>query len=256
MTAGVPDGSAPPLRVRGVRKRYRTGGGEVEALRGLDLTIDEPGFHAVMGRSGSGKSTLLHLVGGLDRPDAGEVEVSGVRIDSLDERALTRYRRRGVGIIFQQFNLIPTLDAVGNVMLPGVLDGRPRQELRRRALELLDRLGLSRRIDHRPDALSGGEQQRVAVARALLFRPPLLLADEPTGNLDTASSEQLWTLLAEVAREERLTVVMVTHEAAAAARCRRVHVLRDGVVAEILESEGMDAGELAHRAERVVGAAR
>jgi len=246
----------PILHLAGVRKSYRTGGRLVEALRGLDLVIREPGYHAVMGRSGSGKSTLLHLVGGLDRPDAGSVTVGERRIDQLDERALTLYRRREIGIVFQQFNLIPTLDALGNVMLPGVLDGRPTDALRQRASALLDRLGLSGRAGHRPEALSGGEQQRVAMARALLFRPPLLLADEPTGNLDSSSSDQIWSLLGEIAAEERLTVLMVTHEPAAAARCRSVHLLRDGVVAEQFESEGMDAGELAHRAERALGTSR
>jgi putative ABC transport system ATP-binding protein len=246
----------PILRLEGVRKSYRTGGRVVEALRGLDLCIQESGYHAVMGRSGSGKSTLLHLVGGLDRPDVGSVTVGERRIDLLDERALTLYRRRNIGIVFQQFNLIPTLDALGNVMLPGVLDGRPADTLRQRAGALLDRLGLAGRAGHRPEALSGGEQQRVAMARALLFRPPLLLADEPTGNLDSASSEQIWALLGEIAASERLTVLMVTHEPAAAARCRSVHLLRDGVVADMFESEGMDAGELAHRAERALGTAR
>lgn len=247
---------APVVRLVGVRKTYRLGGRSVQALRGLDLSIDSPGFYAVMGRSGSGKSTMLHLLGGLDRPDAGEVHVGGRRIDRLEERALTLYRRREVGIVFQQFNLIPTLDALHNVMLPGVFDGRVAGELRPRAAVLLERLGLSGRASHRPDALSGGEQQRVAMARALLFRPALLLADEPTGNLDSASSEQIWSLLEELAHEESLTVVMVTHEPAAAVRCRSVHLLRDGVVAEKFELEGMDAGELAHRAERALGSTR
>lgn len=244
------------LEFDGVHKTYRQGGRVVEALRGLDLRIDEGGFHAVMGRSGSGKSTMLHLAGGLDRPDAGTIAVAGLRIDQLNERGLTAFRRRGVGIVFQQFNLIPTLSATDNAMLPGVLDGRPRDELRERVAMLFSRLGLADRGSHRPDALSGGEQQRVAIARALLFRPPLLLADEPTGNLDSASSELLWALLDEIAHEERLTVLMVTHEPAAATRCRRVHVLRDGVVADTFDVNGADAGELAHRAERTLRATR
>ncbi|HMN96387.1 MAG TPA: ABC transporter ATP-binding protein [Phycisphaerales bacterium] len=246
----------PIVDVVGVVKRYRLGNRSVEALRGIDLRIDSPGLHAIMGRSGSGKSTLLHLLAGLDRPDSGAISVSGARIDALDERGLTRYRRRRIGVIFQQFNLLPTLTAEENVMLPGVLDGIPRRDRLDRARELLARLGLAERAGHRPDALSGGEQQRIAIARALFFEPSLLLADEPTGNLDSASSDLLWALLGEIAAQERLTVLMVTHEPAAAARCERVHVLRDGVVADAFEVEGADAGELAHRAERAVGATR
>lgn len=251
--------SMPPFPIvllRNVQKSYALGGRRVDALRGVDLCIDEPGFHAIMGRSGSGKSTMLHLLGGLDRPDAGEVHVGGERIDSIGEPALVRYRRRRVGIVFQQFNLLPTLSAIDNVMLPGVLDGAPRRELAARADGLLARLGLGDRRTHRPDALSGGEQQRVAIARALLFAPPVLLADEPTGNLDTASSDAVWSALDELAAIERFTMVMVTHEAAAAVRCRRVVVLRDGSVADSFEVNGIDAGDLAHRAERSLGSAR
>ncbi|MFO0875631.1 MAG: ABC transporter ATP-binding protein [Phycisphaerales bacterium] len=247
---------APIVELRGVRKSYLLGGRRVEALRGIDLTIDEPGFHAIMGRSGSGKSTLLHLLGGLDRPDAGEVHVAGERVDALRESGLVRYRRRRIGIVFQQFNLLPTLTAMENVVLPGVLDGMARRELRDRGASLLARLGLADRADHRPDALSGGEQQRVAIARALLFSPPVLLADEPTGNLDSTSSDLLWAALVDLAATEQLTVVMVTHEPSAATRCRRVVVLRDGIVADSFEVNGADAGDLAHRAERSFGTAR
>lgn len=247
--------SPPRVLLQDVRKSYASGRGRVAALRGIDLRIDEPGFYAIMGPSGSGKSTLLHLLGGLDRPDSGRVSVADHQLEGMSERELTGYRRRGVGIVFQQFNLIPTLCALDNVMLPGVLDGRPRHELQARARDLLGRLGLAERDHHRPDALSGGEQQRVAIARALLFAPPVILADEPTGNLDSASSDLLWTMLEQIAASERLTVVMVTHEPAAATHCRRVFVLRDGLVADTFDVDGLDAGELAHRAQRTLRAA-
>ncbi|MFM9146369.1 MAG: ABC transporter ATP-binding protein, partial [Phycisphaerales bacterium] len=149
------------VRARGVRKTYRTGTRAVEALRGADLEIAEPGFYAIMGASGSGKSTLLHLLAGLDRADAGEIEVAGARVDMMDERALTVHRRTRIGIVFQQYNLLPTLTALENAMLPGVLDGRPRAGLESRARELLGMLGIAERATHRPEALSGGEQQRV-----------------------------------------------------------------------------------------------
>jgi len=259
----VPEREAPPspgadlaghapssdhVRVRGLRKTYRSGPRTVEAIRGLDLDIRGPGFHAVMGPSGSGKTTLLHLLAGLDLADGGEIEVAGRRIDRLDESALTNYRRRDIGIVFQQFNLLPTLTALDNVMLPGRLDGGREADLIERATTLLDQLGLGDRGHHRPDALSGGEQQRVAIARALFFDPPVLFADEPTGNLDSATSTRLWELLNRIASERRMLVLMVTHEPSAAARCSRVHVLRDGILAGAFDVDGMDAGRVAVRA--------
>ena len=244
------------VRARGVRKTYRTGARAVEALRGADLEIAEPGFYAIMGSSGSGKSTLLHLLAGLDRADAGEIEVSGARVDRMDERALTVHRRTRIGIVFQQYNLLPTLTALENAMLPGVLDGRPRAGLEARARELLGMLGIAERAAHRPEALSGGEQQRVAIARALLFEPPVLFADEPTGALDSANSERMWKMLDGLARERRMVVLMVTHEPAAAAHCRHVFVIRDGVVAGGFDTRGMDAGDLVVRAAGTGGAAR
>ncbi|MCC6661100.1 MAG: ABC transporter ATP-binding protein [Phycisphaerales bacterium] len=217
------------LRCAGVTKDYTLAGRRVAALRGADLDIESPGFYAIMGQSGSGKSTLLHLLAALDRPDAGTIEVAGRAIQDLAEREANRFRQRGIGIVFQQFNLIPTLTARENVELPGMLAGERRVWLRERSGALLARLGVEGRADHRPDALSGGEQQRVAIARALLFAPPLLLADEPSGNLDSQSAESLWSLLEELAGDG-MTVVMVTHEPAAAAHCREVFVLRDGRV--------------------------
>ncbi|MFM9097318.1 MAG: ABC transporter ATP-binding protein [Phycisphaerales bacterium] len=244
------------VRARGVRKTYRTGTRAVEALRGADLEIAEPGFYAIMGASGSGKSTLLHLLAGLDRADAGEIEVAGARVDMMDERALTVHRRTRIGIVFQQYNLLPTLTALENAMLPGVLDGRPRAGLESRARELLGMLGIAERATHRPEALSGGEQQRVAIARALLFEPAVLFADEPTGALDSANSERMWKMHDALARERRMVVLMVTHEPAAAAHCRHVFVIRDGVVAGGFDTRGMDAGDLVVRAAGTGGAAR
>ena len=238
----------PVVAVSDVRKSFMQGGKSVAALRGASLRIAEPGFYAVMGRSGSGKSTLLHLLAGLDRPDSGEISVAGAHVHAMPERELVLYRRRTIGIVFQQFNLLPTLDALGNVMLPGVLDGRPRAELESRARELLGELGLSDRTHHRPEALSGGEQQRVAIARALLFDPPVVLADEPTGNLDSRSADALWRLLRGLAERRSVTVLMVTHEPAAAAHCRTVFLMRDGTVAESIDTHGIDPSELALRA--------
>ena len=242
------------IDVQDVRKSYSLGDRKVEAVRGLDLQIHEPGLIGVMGPSGSGKSTLLHLLGGLDRPDSGRITVGGERIDEMDESALTQYRRRGIGIIFQQFNLLASMTALENVLLPGILGGQDPASLEDRARSLLNDLGVGPRSQHRPDALSGGEQQRVAIARALLFEPPVVLADEPTGALDSAASDRLWRLLDELSTDRKVLVLMVTHEPAAAAHCRRLFVLRDGRVADQFDTEGMDAGELAHRATRPVGA--
>ncbi len=242
------------IRCQDVHKSYRGAGGATPALRGIDLSIDEPGFFAVMGPSGSGKSTLLHLLAALDRPDSGVIEVAGTRIDNLGERALTLFRRRQIGIVFQQFNLIPTMTARENVELPGLLAGEPVARLHDRSTELLTRLGLAGKEHRRPEALSGGEQQRVAIARALLFRPGVVFADEPTGALDSRASEGLWELLAELSAEERVLVLMVTHEPAAAAHCRRAYVLLDGRMTDTIETEGLNASDLASEYQRVSAA--
>ncbi len=241
------------LRLEQVHKTYRSGSQRIEALRGADLTIEGSGFFAVMGRSGSGKSTLLHLVAGLDRPDRGRIVVDGDEVTSLGERRLTEFRRRKVGIVFQQLNLIPTLTAAQNVALPGVIDGRPRSWTDARVRDLLERFGLTARADHRPEAMSGGEQQRVAIARALLFSPRLLLADEPTGNLDSASAFGLWRLLHDLAEQQNLTVLMVTHEPAAVIHCSTVYVLGDGQVRGQFQVEGLDAGTVASCYQRLSG---
>jgi putative ABC transport system ATP-binding protein len=241
--------SGVAIDVQGVTKSYRNGQNHIHALRGIDLQIDEPGFYAIMGPSGSGKSTLLHLLAALDRPDQGQISVAGHRIDQMRESQLTMFRRRRIGIVFQQFNLISTLSAIDNVTLPGLLDGMPAAQRRKRGEQLLDSLGLGARLHHRPDALSGGEQQRVAIARALLFEPTVLFADEPTGNLDSSTSQQVWTLLKQLAEQEQLTVLMVTHEPSAAMHCRQVFVIRDGLIHSSFNVEGIDAIELATRAQ-------
>jgi len=233
------------VSVRDLHKTYRQGSREVQALRGVDLRIDGPGFHAIMGPSGSGKSTLLYLLAGLDTADRGDIIVGDVLLGGLNEAQLTLHRRRRSGVVFQGFNLLPTLNALENVTLPATLDGRSHASCCARATELLRELGLGDRMDHRPDALSGGEQQRVAIARALLCEPPVLLADEPTGNLDSQTSDRLWRLLAEIAARRNMLVLMVTHEPLAAVHCQCVHVLRDGVVAGEIKVNAMDPSQLA-----------
>ncbi|MFK7759759.1 MAG: ABC transporter ATP-binding protein [Phycisphaerales bacterium] len=242
-----------------VRKSYSTGLSSVDALRGVNLQITEPGFYAVMGRSGCGKSTLLHVLAAMDTVDSGEVTVSGQRVDQLTERQATQFRRTSIGVIFQAFNLIPTMSALENTLLPGLLAGDSTGALHARAMELLDRLGLGERTSHRPQALSGGEQQRVAIARALLYKPPVVFADEPTGNLDSASSMLVWSVLREIAHEQEVTVLMVTHEPEAATYCKKVFVMGDGVVKGVIDADedgaegGLDAGTLATRTQHLLG---
>lgn len=240
------------IRCNAVHKSYRQGGRVVDALRGVDLEIEGPGFFGIMGASGSGKSTLLHLLAALDAPDAGTIEVSGQQIEGMNDRQLTRFRQREIGIVFQQFNLIPTMTARENVELPGEIAGEPEDWRRQRSETLLEALGVLDRAEHRPEALSGGEQQRVAIARALLFEPRVLFADEPTGALDSVSSELMWSTLSAIAQEHEMTVLMVTHEPAAAAHCKRVAVLRDGAVVGDIESEHIDAVCLADRYQQLV----
>jgi len=243
------------IRCVNLHKYYQMGEERVHALRGVSLGIAEPGFYAIMGQSGSGKSTLLHLLAALDAPDEGDLYVSGQAVHALTDREATEFRRTQIGIVFQQFNLIGTLNARENVELPGLLAGDDQRKLRKRSDELLEQLGLSDRAAHRPEALSGGEQQRVAIARALLYEPPVLLADEPTGNLDSETAERLWTLLGDVAAEREMTVAMVTHEPAAAAHCRSICVIRDGRVHGTISTEGLDAGGVAARYQECLGAA-
>jgi putative ABC transport system ATP-binding protein len=228
---------APPelaplaVEARGIVKTYGQKSSEVRALRGVDLALATGEFVAIMGPSGSGKSTLLHIVGALESPTAGTVAVHGARYDGLSDRELTRLRRDHIGFVFQFFNLLPSLTAAENVHLPALIARRHEAELQDRARELLARVGLGDRADHLPAELSGGEQQRVSIARALLLAPELLLADEPTGNLDSRAGAQVLRLLRELNRGEGHTVVMVTHDPSAAAIADRVVFLRDGEVA-------------------------
>jgi len=199
------------IEVKGLRKSFDMGGTVVHALDGVDFRVDGGTFYTIMGPSGSGKSTLLYLIGGLDRPTAGHIEVAGRGIEQLDENALAAYRREVVGFIFQSFNLIPSLSAWENVAFPMRFAGVARRERQQRAFDLLERVGLADRRQHRPTELSGGQQQRVAIARALVNEPRLVLADEPTGNLDTASGQSIMDLLAELHRDG-ITVLVVTHD--------------------------------------------
>jgi putative ABC transport system ATP-binding protein len=226
----VPSTDGPPLlRARGVVKTYRTGAETVEALRGVDLDVEAGELVAVMGPSGSGKTTLLNCLSGLDDIDAGTVLVDGRSIHELPDAERTRHRASSMGFIFQAFNLIPVFTATENVELPLLLTGTPPREARRRAEETLGRVGLGHRLEHRPAELSGGEQQRVTVARALAGSPRIVWADEPTGNLDSETAEQVMALLREL-HAEGLTLVLVTHDERIAASAGRQILVRDGKV--------------------------
>jgi len=227
--AALPDAAAPILRLRGVGKTYATGSLQVQALRDIDLDIHEGEFVAVVGPSGSGKSTLMHILGCLDVPTEGSYELAGVDVSSMDERELAHVRNQRIGFVFQQFNLLPTLSAWRNVELPLVYAGVPRHERRERAVEALGNVGLADRVDHRPGELSGGQQQRVSLARALVTDPDLILADEPTGNLDSVSTAEVLGLLRGLHDQGR-TIVLITHEHDIADLAGRAVTIRDGMV--------------------------
>ena len=218
------------IRCIDVRKAYRQGENEVVALAGVSIDIPQGAFAAIMGPSGSGKSTLLHLMGGLDRPSGGELLVDGRLVGQMADDEVTLFRRTNIGFVFQFFNLLPTLTALENVTLPLVLDGRSKAEADQRAALLLEKVGLEKRRHHLPEALSGGEIQRVAIARALAFNPPILLADEPTGNLDSKTGQDVLSLLRQINQERGSTVVMATHSQEAAHCADRTIYLRDGRV--------------------------
>jgi lipoprotein-releasing system ATP-binding protein len=220
------------LRLRGVRKSYNIGTPvEVEVLHGIDLSLERGEFVALIGPSGSGKSTMLNLVGLLEKPTAGHVEIAGQDATALDENAVTRLRGRSIGFVFQFHHLIPAFTAAENVAMPLMLErGRSEAAIRARALDLLDRVGLAAHAHKVPGQLSGGQQQRVAIARALSFDPPLLLADEPTGNLDTVSADEAFTLMREFNRRAGITFLLVTHDPRLAQRCDRIIELLDGSV--------------------------
>jgi putative ABC transport system ATP-binding protein len=217
------------IDMAGITKVYDTGKIKVEALRGIDLMVNRGEFVAVVGPSGSGKSTLLNLIGCLDTPSDGSYRLGGEAVAGLDRDRLADVRNRRVGFVFQNFNLLPQLTALENVEMPMLFGGVGRRERRRRALEQLDRVGLGDRVEHRPTELSGGQMQRVAIARALAMEPDIVLADEPTGNLDTGSGSDVMSLLGELWEQGR-TLVVVTHDKALASRARRVVEIRDGVI--------------------------
>ncbi len=221
----------PIIVMREVRKTYATGSIEVEALRGVSLSIGEGEYVAVVGPSGSGKSTLMHILGCLDVPTSGSYELAGGDVGTLAESHLATIRNRRIGFVFQQFNLLPTMTACRNVELPLVYAGVGREQRRERAAAALGRVGLSDRLEHRPGELSGGQQQRVAVARALVTDPALILADEPTGNLDSGSSAEVLDLFAGLHAAGR-TIVLITHEHDVAVRAQRTVLMHDGELAD------------------------
>ncbi len=218
------------IRVEEVHKTYRMGDVEVPALRGINLTIAHGEFVAVMGSSGSGKSTFMNILGCLDRPSAGRYFLEGQEVGSLSADEWAHIRNKRIGFVFQGFNLLSRTSALENVELPMMYNGFASQERHRRAIEVLTLVGLGNRLDHTPNQLSGGQQQRVAIARALVNRPPLVLADEPTGNLDSATSSEIMGLFQQLNRDQHISVILVTHESDIAEYSKRQIVFRDGLV--------------------------
>ena len=217
------------IRTRALQKHYVLGAETVKALRGVDIEIRRNEYVAIMGPSGSGKSTFMNLIGCLDSPTAGEYWLNGQAVAGMDDDQLARIRNKEIGFVFQSFNLLPRSSALENVELPLVYAGMPKKERKARAAEMLEKVGLGERMGHRPNELSGGQRQRVAIARALATRPALLLADEPTGALDTKTGEEIMALFAEL-HDQGQTIMVVTHEADIAAHAERMIVLRDGVI--------------------------
>jgi putative ABC transport system ATP-binding protein len=237
-----------PLAVENVVKQFRQGDRQVAALSRVSLEVPQGRFLAIMGASGSGKSTLLHLMAGLTKPDEGRVVINGTSLGELDDRSLTLFRRRNIGLVFQAFNLIPTLSAEENILLPLMLDNRNGEAGNLKVNDLLNALGLASRRGHRPDAMSGGEQQRVAIGRALISDPAVILADEPTGNLDSANSRSVCELLRNLSQTQNKTIVMVTHEPTVAAYAQEVAVLKDGLLVSRFDTGGPDqSNDLAMR---------
>jgi putative ABC transport system ATP-binding protein len=238
---GTAGGSADPAIVAtDVTRTYELDGVSVAALRGVSLTVGRADYVAVVGSSGSGKSTLMHLLGGLDRPTSGRLMIGGRDVSTLSPPEMARLRNETIGFVFQSFHLLPRTSALDNVGLPLVYRGIGRRERRARAAEMLQRVGLAHRLEHRPNQMSGGEQQRVAVARALVTDPSVLLADEPTGNLDTVTGQSVLALL-ESLNDDGVSVVLVTHDRDVAARARRQIVMRDGRIVEPAPAGGAAA---------------
>jgi putative ABC transport system ATP-binding protein len=240
------------LEARALRKQYELGEHTVDALAGVDFTVEKGEFVAIMGPSGSGKSTLLHLLGGLDKPSDGEVDLAGRRLSVLNDKEATLVRRHNVGFVFQFYNLLPTLTAEENVALPLIIDGQNLRKHRAQIEAMLELVGLADRAHHRPDQLSGGEQQRVSIARALVTEPAIVLADEPTGNLDSKTGMAIMDLLRRSRDELGQTIVVVTHDPRAAAYADRVVFLGDGQVVGQMTCDGV--GELDRRLGMVIDA--
>jgi putative ABC transport system ATP-binding protein len=226
------------LEMTHVTKTYQIGGQTVRALDSIDLTLHGGEFVSIVGPSGAGKSTLLHMLGALDRPDSGSIRFQGYEIGDLNDKNQSEFRRHSVGFVFQFFNLLPTMTAWENVAVPKLLDGARMSKVKSHALDLLALVGLAERAEHRPSELSGGQMQRVAVARALMMNPPLILADEPTGNLDTKTGAAIMALLTDIAHQDGRSVVMVTHNLDAASSTDRVITLTDGRIgSDVLAGE-------------------
>jgi putative ABC transport system ATP-binding protein len=239
------------ISTQNLTKIFGSGPTAVTALHQVNLSVDKGELVAIMGPSGCGKSTLLHLIGGLDRPSSGEVIIEGTSIAAMNDDRITELRRRKIGFVFQFFNLIPVLSTLENAALPVTLDGVKPAEGQKRAAEWLRRFGLSDRLSSRPDQLSGGEQQRVAIARALTAEPPLILADEPTGNLDTRSGDEIASLMRDIAKKYGRTVVMVTHDPRIAAYADRIVFLKDGKIIDETVLERKDGGNEAVVAQKI-----
>ncbi|SMP54675.1 lipoprotein-releasing system ATP-binding protein [Neorhodopirellula lusitana] len=248
----------PILEARDIRKSYYKNQIELPVLRGVDVAFHRGELSALVGRSGSGKSTLMHLLATLDQPDSGEVWFNGKRIDNLSRRVRDSYRNQDIGIIFQFYHLLPELTALENVLAPAMISRsvlgylRERRSLAKRAEAMLDRVGLLERRGHKPSEMSGGEMQRVAIARSLMSEPQLLLADEPTGNLDTETGESILELLQQLNNDDGLTIVMITHDDAIASRADRCYRMQDGLLVDRLKDSPRKASDNANKAARLI----
>lgn len=222
------------LQIEGITKIYQSGPQSVEVLKGIDLKVDKGEIVIIMGPSGVGKSTLLHIIGGLDKPSSGKININNTNIFELENNKLAHFRNSSIGFVFQFHHLLPEFSALENLMIPGMIQNRNLEELKSKSIELLDKIGLSNRINHRPSQLSGGEQQRVAIARALVNDPQLILADEPTGNLDKRNSESLYNLILDLNKTLNQTFVIVTHNEMMTQKANKVVELEDGKIKNII----------------------